>query len=106
MVPPEAGKAVPEVGTYDRVNLAGRAAAEAVGAAEQTEAKAAARMVKVVDFIFGLFKWRVGWVMVKCDMVGWTEGWVCCLLNKNSISPFAGDRGNVILSMVEYSARI
>lgn len=56
MVPPEAGKAVPEVGTYDRVNLAGRAAAEAVGAAEQTEAKAAARMVKVVDFIFGLFE--------------------------------------------------
>lgn len=30
----------------------------AVGAAEQTEAKAAARRVKVVDFIFGL-EWTV-----------------------------------------------
>lgn len=48
----------------------------------------------------------MGWVMVKCEMVGWTEGRVCRLLNKNSNSPFGGDRGNVILSKVQCSARI
>lgn len=54
-----------------RVNLAGTgvvttAGATAVGAAAQTEARAAARRVKVVDFIFGLDGLRIAVCVCVC----------------------------------------